>query len=373
MSKFLAFFFLIYGLLHVYAFFKARSAFKFKIKKAVPLIAFMAVMIFSPFIIYSSERHGFEFIARVMSYIGYLWMGALFLFVSASVVFELCRSIGFIVKRNLSTAFTSPKISFFVPLLLSITISAYGYFDAKDIRVEHVTFKTAKLPANISSLKIAQISDVHIGLIIREERLKRILGKVKAANPDILVSTGDLVDGQINRLEGLEKLLNEVNPRYGKFAITGNHEYYAGLKQALDFTTKGGFKILRGETVNAAGINIAGVDDPAGEAFGLYKNISEKELLSGLDHGKFTLLLKHRPFADKDSAGLFDLQLSGHTHKGQIFPFSLLTKFYYPSDSGLSNPLANSYLYVSRGTGTWGPPVRFLSHPEVTLIELERE
>jgi len=191
------------------------------------------------------------------------------------------------------------------------------------------------------------------------------------AEPDILVSTGDLVDGQINGMGGLAELIHGVNPRYGKFAITGNHEFYAGLSQAMDFTEKAGFRILRGEGLTVEGlVNIAGVDDPAGNTNELYKGISEKELLSGLPREKFTLLLKHRPLIDKNALGLFDLQLSGHTHKGQIFPFSLITWMYYPVDSGCLKLVDNCYMYVSRGAGTWGPPIRFLSPPEVTVVEL---
>lgn len=142
----------------------------------------------------------------------------------------------------------------------------------------------------------------------------------------------------------------------------------------MDFTEKAGFSVLRGKGVNVSDmITIVGVDDPVGKGYNLFKDVSEKELLSEHAGGKFTLLLKHRPIVDKDALGLFDLQLSGHVHKGQIFPFSLITRLYYRyTDSGKLRLLDNSYLYVSRGSGTWGPPIRFLSPPEVTVIELVR-
>jgi predicted MPP superfamily phosphohydrolase len=265
----------------------------------------------------------------------------------------------------------SARFSFFVPLVFSVVIATYGYFEAKNIRTEKVVIETHKIPEEIGRLKMVQISDVHLGLIVREERLKRILKEVKLANPDIVVSTGDLVDGQIDNLLRLAEILKEVNPRYGKFAITGNHEFYAGLDQALNFTEKAGFTILRGERMTVAGmINIAGVDDPQGKAYGIFRDIPENELLSGLPAEKFTLLLKHRPLVNKSALGLFDLQLSGHVHKGQIFPFSLITGLYYPIQAGFDDLSNGSRLYVSRGSGTWGPPIRFLSPPEVTIIEL---
>ena len=375
MYLFLLTFFLLYGAMHLYVFLKARAAFAFGRGISIYIILFMLIMVLAPLIVRFSEKHGFEFLARLMSYAGYIWLGLLFLFFCVSIILDIYRlSIylgGALSHKNLSAVIPSARFSFFLPLLFCMCIAIYGYFEAKDISLDKVTIKTSKIPKEVGKLKIVQISDVHLGLIVREERLKKILQTVKMAEPDILVSTGDLVDGQINGMGGLAELLQGINPRYGKFAITGNHEFYAGLSQSLDFTEKAGFRILRGEGLTVEGlVNIAGVDDPAGNTNEHYKRISEKELLSGLPREKFTLLLKHRPLIDKNALGLFDLQLSGHTHKGQIFPFSLITWMYYPVDSGCLKPVDNCYLYVSRGAGTWGPPIRFLSPPEVTVIEL---
>ncbi|MBF8251252.1 MAG: metallophosphoesterase [Deltaproteobacteria bacterium] len=363
MYLFLITFFLVYVSMHFYLFLKAKAAFTFGPLVSIPLILFMAGMVFSPLTIRSLERYGLESAARLTAYIGYTWMGVLFLFVSASILIDLCRKTGLLR--------IPPRISFFIPILISMSIATYGYFEALDIRTEMVIVKTPKIPKSIGRLRVVQISDVHLGLIVREERLKRILNEVKSAEPDLLVSTGDMVDGQIDNLTGLAELLNEISPRYGKFAVTGNHEFYAGLANSLDFTKKAGFKVLRGESISVAGIlNIAGVDDPAGKPFGLFADIQEKGLLSTLPQETFTLLLKHRPEVDKDARGLFDLQLSGHVHKGQIFPFSIITRLFYPVRAGEMNVIDGASLYVSRGSGTWGPPIRFLSPPEVTVIDI---
>ncbi|MCX5882071.1 MAG: metallophosphoesterase, partial [Deltaproteobacteria bacterium] len=195
--------------------------------------------------------------------------------------------------------------------------------------------------------------------------------KINGAAPDLLVSTGDLVDGQINRMTGLAELLRDIRPKFGKFAVTGNHEVYAGLDQAVSFTEHAGFKVLRNEGSTAGGlINVVGVDDPTIERVTHSRQVPEKALLSNVPSDKLTLLLKHRPVVDRESLGLFDLQLSGHIHKGQIFPFNLVTRLFYPVRTGLLLYPQNSALYVSRGTGTWGPPIRFLAPPEVTVIEL---
>jgi predicted MPP superfamily phosphohydrolase len=191
--------------------------------------------------------------------------------------------------------------------------------------------------------------------------------------PDIVVSTGDLVDGQIDGMLRLAERLRRVKPRFGKFAVTGNHEYYAGIEKALEFTKQAGFTLLRGEALGAGAINIAGVDDPTGVQMKIEKPVSEKELLSGLDRSKFTLFLKHRPRIDREAEGFFDLQLSGHTHKGQIWPFTYVSMISYPLNDGRYDLSGGAVLYVSRGSGTWGPPIRFLSPPQVTIIDLVRK
>ena len=378
MSLFFITFFILYGLIHLYAFLKAKAALSLNAQQSILIVLFMAVLTFSPAIIRYLERFGLEFFARAMSYIGYLWMGVLILFFALAVCIDIYRLViylgNFLISRDISALYPSVKISFILSLLFALTAAGYGFFEAQDIRLEHITVKTSRIPKEISRFRIVQISDVHLGLIVRERRLKKIIARVREANPDLLVSTGDLVDGQINNLEGLAEILQSIEPRYGKFAITGNHEYYAGLHQSLDFIKKAGFTILRGQSVDVSGIvTLAGVDDPTGRQFSSATGNTEQEVLSGPDRENFTILLKHRPLIDKNSYGLFDLQLSGHTHKGQIFPFNLVTKLYYPKHAGYLGLPNNAHLYISRGSGTWGPPIRFLSPPEVTVIDLVRE
>ncbi|OPY62193.1 MAG: putative metallophosphoesterase [Syntrophorhabdaceae bacterium PtaU1.Bin034] len=376
MTLFLAGFFFVYSLVHLFVFLRARSALALGLGAALPLAFFMMTMIVTPIVIRLSEHAGWAPFARFMAYVGYTWMGLLFLFICALITTDVYRLVIYLVSsiagRSLSLPAASAKSCFLFAIALVLVIGVYGWFEARSIRTEKVTVKTSRLPAHASPLRIVQISDVHLGLIVREDRLKRIMEHVKNAEPDVFVSTGDLVDGQMNDLTGLVQLFQSVNPRYGKFAITGNHEFYAGLSQALDFTKAAGFRVLRGEAVTVGDvINIVGVDDPSGPGYGSSSK-GEKEVLSKVSKGKFTLFLKHRPVVDPESSGLFDLQLSGHAHNGQIFPFRLITRLFYPCVAGLFPLSPHSSLYVSRGTGTWGPPIRFLAPPEVTIIELVR-
>ena len=120
-------------------------------------------------------------------------------------------------------------------------------------------------------------------------------------------------------------------------------------------------------------MNIAGVDDPAAKRYGTPSSVSENKVLESFSPDYLNIFLKHQPKIENNSLGKFDIQISGHTHNGQIFPFTLITSLFYPYQKGLYKVSNNSYLYVSRGTGTWGPPIRFLTFPEITVIDFQRE
>lgn len=377
MTLFLLSFLLIYGGFHLYFFLRTKAAFDLPVWVLVLLAVFLLAMIAAPILVRLSERSGYNQLALFLAYFGYTWMGIVFVFAAAALAVDCYRILiwgaGLLLHKKLALQLGSGA-AFFLPLAFSLFVSAWGTFEAWDIRLEKVTLAHEKIPASLNGLRIVQISDVHLGLIVRHKRLQKILGTVQKAEPDILVSTGDLVDGQINNLEGLAEMLQQIKPRYGKYAVTGNHEFYAGLRESLDFTRKAGFTVLRNEALAVAdSFNVAGVDDRALRYQGQSPEIPEAEMLRALNREEFTLLLKHRPEVDQDSLGLFDLQLSGHTHKGQIFPFNVVTLLYFPVHWGCLNPVDHCFLYVSRGSGTWGPPIRFLSPPEVTLIELFSE
>ena len=378
MRLFLLSFFLIYGLMHGYAFLKARAALQFGSGPGILLGLFMLFMILAPVCIRLLELRGYDETAQALSWGAYLWLGFLFLFMVCALVFDFWRILGVaaaaLAKMDLAAYVPGAKVAFFVPLALSLAASAYGVFEARDIRTERIVLETDKLLAGMERFRICQISDVHLGLIVRDERLARMLELVKRENPDLFVSTGDLVDAQIDGISRLAAALRDVRAAYGNFAVTGNHEYIAGIDKALAFTKEAGFEVLRAQSRDIGGfLTVAGVDDPAGRGFGMRGGENgEGELLASLPRDRFTLLLKHRPTVEETTRGLFDLQLSGHTHRGQIFPFHWIVRLYFPLGSGL-HEVGNARVYVSRGSGTWGPPIRFLAPPEVTVIELVRK
>jgi predicted MPP superfamily phosphohydrolase len=375
MRLFLLSFFLVYGLMHGYAFLKARAALHFGSVPGVLLGLFMLLMILAPVCIRVLEMRGYDETARALSWGAYLWLGFLFLFLVFALTIDLSRILGraasVLIKKDIPAFLPGAGVAFFVPLALALAASAYGFIEARDVRTERIVLETDKLPAGMERFRICQISDVHLGLIVRDERLAGMLDIVKRENPDLFVSTGDLVDGQIDGISRLAALLRDIHAPYGKFAVTGNHEYIAGIDKALAFTKEAGFEVLRAHSRDIGGfLTVAGVDDPMGRGFGLRGGENgEGELLASLPRERFILFLKHRPTVEETTRGLFDLQLSGHTHRGQIFPFSWVVRLYFPLGSGL-HEVGDARVYVSRGSGTWGPPIRFLAPPEVTVIDL---
>jgi uncharacterized protein len=372
---FLLTFFVIYGGFHFYFYLKVRAAFAPGVAAQVILVALLILGLMAPVIIRVSERYGLEWLARFLSWAGYLWMAVLLLFLSASILFELSRFLVYltslVLRTDVAAFLPSARLLFLVPAAAALGIAFYGALDAHSIRSESLVIHSAKIPKEAGRIRIVQISDVHVGTIVRGRYLADILRKVREAEPDLLISTGDLVDGQGNDLSEAAAQFREIRPRYGKFAVTGNHEFYAGIDEALAFTAKAGFTILRGSVVTvASAVDLVGVDDPGIHRFTGPGHISDRAILNKADRGRFTVFLKHQPLVEKESSGAFDLQLSGHTHKGQIFPFSLITRMVFPFHDGNYRLKDGALLHVSRGTGTWGPPVRFLAPPEITVIDL---
>jgi predicted MPP superfamily phosphohydrolase len=374
MGLFLIIYFLLYGGLHLYVFLKAWQAFRFQYVLGSVICAVFVFMVVSPVIVRFLERGGQDALARLVSYAGYSWLGLMFFFFTISLSFDILRFFtymaGIVFKTDFGSFIFAYRFFFFCALACSMLLFAYGYMEAGNIELEKLHIQTDNIPKERGKITIVQISDVHLGLIVREKQLAKIATIIKEVRPDVLVSPGDHVDGDIDKINGLIDMLKDIEPPYGKYAVMGNHEFYAGINNSLEFHKKCGFTVLRGEGLTIQGmLNIAGVDDPAGEYFQV-KQVPEKTILSYLPCGLYSVLLILRAVIDKEVMHLFHLQLSGHPHKGQIFPFRYVTKLVFPLYTGHHEFSGNRHLYVSRGSGTWGPPIRFLTPPEVTVIEV---
>lgn len=332
----------------------------------------MGAMIFAPVACRLLDHYGHMISARAVAWVGYSWMGLLFLAFSLFFLLGLWELLIGLLARLSPELQAGSLYGAVTSLLVLVTVLAaglYGLFEATALRVERVALESGKLPAHVERLRIVQVSDLHLGLLHRDEALAPIAARISELEPDLLVATGDVVDAQISHLDELSTMWRRINPPLGKYAVVGNHEVYAGLDQSLAFLKSSGFIVLRNEGVTLRDtLTLVGVDDPAA---GTPKD--EASLLKSVNGDLLAILLKHRPVPVEDSERLFDLQLSGHAHRGQIFPFNFLTGLAYPMQDGLYRLSGGSYLYTSRGTGTWGPPMRILSPPELTVFEIARK
>jgi predicted MPP superfamily phosphohydrolase len=374
MNFFLLNFFLIYGSAHLYFYWRVNKAFSLSLPPKVLLTMFLVAMVIAPLAVRLLERDGKTSAATSAAMLGYNWMGFLFLFISIALVLELFRfahSFGHLFFRLNKPALFQPAPFLIFCLLLAGAISVYGRFEATNLKVEHHLIRSDRLPAGSPSIRIVQISDLHIGLLVQEKQVRRVVETIKNSKPDLLVATGDIVDGHVSHLDGIAELFKGLNPGLGMIAIPGNHEYYAGLGSARRFLEQSGFRFLRSEGIPAGErLWVVGVDDPMGKRSGDFHPEEESKMLAAAPKDRFVLLLKHRPVVEPGSVNQFGLQLSGHVHKGQIFPFNLLTWISFPIRAGLTKLSKDSSIYVSRGTGTWGPPIRFLAPPEVSVFDI---
>ncbi|HPX62171.1 MAG TPA: metallophosphoesterase [Deltaproteobacteria bacterium] len=381
MNLFLLIFFLAYGAMHIYAYRRMTGCMPLTVTARNFWRITIVLASLSPSMVRLLEVHGHDRLALAVAWPGYIWMGFIFIFTVALVIMDLFRLAFKRANRNRyrnTPEILNRRLSFEVILLLSIVATAYGLYEARNIHTEQLTIRTAKVKVPV---RVVQLSDVHLGLLTRENRLSAMLDVVRQARPDILVSTGDLLDGRLSRQEDgegflrVEAMLRGIEAPQGKFAVMGNHEYYAGEEHAVEVTTAAGFSMLRnGYAALPNGILIAGVDDVAWKRMKRpAQAVSELELLNSLPKDMFRIYLKHKPVVKPESIGLFDLQLSGHTHRGQILPFYLLTKFQFPLPGGTVKLPDGSYLHTSRGSGTWGPPIRLFAPPEITIIDIVPE
>ena len=371
MAVFLLVYFVVYGGIHLYVYVKVRRAFRLTGRRRFALIVVLFGLTLAPILVRALARPGFPTAARLLGAVCFVWMAAVFWFFVLSVcgdVWNLAvRVLGRWAPRARRVAL-GPRAAVAVFSGAIVGGVAWGLVEASSIRVKEFTLDVPRLERPI---RLVHMSDVHLGLLVGEGRLRRIARLAAAARPDILVSTGDLVDGSSEELGHLARILAGVEAPLGKFAVTGNHEYYPGLEGSLAFHRAAGFRVLRGEwLVVAETLGIAGVDDPAGWRRGERSFTDEDAALPAGDDRLPTVFLKHRPAVSPDSVGRFDLQLSGHVHGGQIFPFGLLVRLVYPLTPGLHRLERGSAVYVSRGVGTWGPPLRFLSPPEIAVFTL---
>jgi predicted MPP superfamily phosphohydrolase len=256
-------------------------------------------------------------------------------------------------------------------LLAAGTMSLVGLAQARCPRVRRVTIPVANLPEELEGYRIVQWSDVHVGPTIGRRFVQTLVERTNALRPDAVAITGDFVDSDPSVFAREIEPIRDLGTRDGVFYVTGNHEYYWSPQQWLDVFASHGLQFLGNEhrLVRNGQLAIAGITDPVGR--GAHRPDPDRAL-RGVPADAVKVLLSHRPQAANDSARLgVDLQLSGHTHGGQFFPFNLVIKKFQPLVAGLHR-MGKTSIYVNRGTGYWGPPSRLFVGGEITVLELSR-
>lgn len=248
------------------------------------------------------------------------------------------------------------------------TVAAGAYNLLNGPTLKHVTVPLAKLPRSAHGYRIAVVSDIHLGTVLGRGHARRVVRTVNSAQPDLVAIVGDLVDGTVENVGPAAEPLRELRSQHGTFFVTGNHEYFGDAAAWVDHLREMGIHPLENARVEMPGFDLAGVNDVRGEDTG--EGPDFEKALGDRDTARASVLLAHQPVQIHEAVDHgVDLQLSGHTHGGQLFPFHLVVGLANPTVAGLER-YGDTQLYVTRGAGGWGPPVRVGADPDVTIVRL---
>ncbi|MGC1523545.1 MAG: metallophosphoesterase, partial [Steroidobacteraceae bacterium] len=314
-------------------------------------------------------------LAAFLAWIGVLSMGIF----SSLLALTLLRDVVLLGVKVLlpgpqAASWVAPTARWALALTAFVTLTGLG-IALRRPRVVHVDIPVSDLPKALHGFSIAQISDVHVGPTIKRGFVEKIVALVNGLKADLIAVTGDLVDGSVQELSVHTAPLAGLTARHGAYFVTGNHEYYSGERAWTAEIRRLGLQVLKNEHVvlehDGAFLVLAGVTDLSAHHFDAAQRSDPVAALGGAraDAGA-KILLAHQPNSAAAAAGAgFDLQISGHTHGGQFWPWNLFVPFFQPFTAGLYR-LKNLWVYVNRGTGYWGPPNRFGVPSEITRIRL---
>lgn len=248
------------------------------------------------------------------------------------------------------------------------TVGGGTYGVLKGPAVNYVTVPLRRLPADATGFRITLVSDLHLGPVLGRDFTRTVVDAVNGTRPDLIAIAGDLVDASVADLRDATAPLADLRAPHGVFFGMGNHEYYSGPDEWIEYLPSLGMRVLLNSRVSLASFDIAGVDDVEGEAYGRGPDMAAT--LRGRDTTRPCVLLAHQPVLVHDAVDHgVDLQLSGHTHGGQLFPGNLLAGLANPTVAGLER-YGDTQLYVTRGAGAWGPPTRVAAPSDITVLEL---
>ena len=314
-------------------------------------------------------------------WVAYTWLGVIFFLLLLLGVSDLGRALHFFGRKiaSIDPVDADRRLALARIVGGSVGLAALGLAATsvvnalRAVAVKKIRVPLARLSSSSSGFRIVQLSDIHIGPTIGKEFLETLVAQVNALEPDVVAITGDLVDGSVAAIGPLVAPLAALRAKHGVYFVTGNHEYYSGAPEWVAFLGTLGVRVLRNERVAIGGehgFDLAGIDDWSAHEFGNGHGADLPRALEGRDASRALVLLAHQPRAIAEAAALgVCLQLSGHTHGGQIFPWNFMVRLQQPYVAGL-HAHGDSQIYVSRGTGYWGPPMRLGAPAEITHIEI---
>jgi hypothetical protein len=312
-----------------------------------------------------------------MIWIGSFWFAFMLYFFLSIIIIDLLKLLNW--KLNFFPQFftnnytDAKKYFLFGVIIISCVIIFFGYLNTRKIVVNSLTIEIPRKQSTLTELNAVVISDIHLSTINGEKLLSKIVAEINKLNPDIVFIPGDFVDDRAETLK-LEKIggsLSQIKAKYGVFASVGNHEFINGIDGTSKFITENRVNLIRDSSYLVAdGFVIAARDDSSKVNFTGEHRKTLSEIMDSIDRNYPIILLDHTPYKlEEAEMNGVDLQLSGHTHHGQMFPLNLITKMIYEVSWGYKQR-SNTHYYVSCGVGTWGPPVRLGSESEIVNLRI---
>ncbi len=308
-------------------------------------------------------------------WIGSLWLAAMVYFLLFIAVLDLLRLINFIVSYFPGSFYTNyefTKLTAFAVIFASVIIIVLvGFINSANPVIKNLNIKINKPSNKFKQLRIAVASDIHLGTIINKSRLEKIVKKINSLNADLVLLPGDVVDEDIGPVikQNHGETIRKIKSKFGVYAITGNHEYIGGAEVACKYLIQHGITELRDNYIKIEdSIYIIGREDRSIKGFSGKQRKQLEDIMPDIDKNLPIILMDHQPvhLEEAEKNGI-DLQLSGHTHHGQLWPFNFITKKVYELSRGYKKR-GNTHYYVSSGVGTWGPPIRTTSRPEIVNL-----
>ena len=370
----------IYALINYYIFIREWEAGGFQSAWRTVYVAAFLLLSISFIAGRILERVTLSWFSSTLVLLGSFWLAAMVYFLLFAFAIDIIRLLNFIVPFFPSFLTVNPErtkeITSFAIIVVVLVIVLGGYINARTPIIKTLELSISKNGRTIKSLNIAVASDIHLGTIVCKSKLERIVQHINSLNPDLVLLPGDVVDEDIGPVirNNLGETLRKIRSKYGVFAITGNHEYIGGVEPACKYLAEHGITMLRDTWVKIGdSLYVVGREDISIRGFTGKTRKPLSELMAEVDKSYPVILMDHQPFrlAEAEANGV-DLQLSGHTHHGQLWPFNLITKKVYELSWGYKKKGSTHY-YVSCGVGTWGPPIRTGNRPEIINIKLQFE